>query len=62
VLLAALFLALILFPHIIGEMRVLFYLCIATSCFVQREVQSSSIIPPAFRTYITADFGVFVYW
>jgi hypothetical protein len=48
---AAQSLALILFPHITGEMMVLFCLCIITS-------QSSSIIPPSFRTYMTADFGV----
>jgi hypothetical protein len=31
-------------------------------CLYPNTSQSSSIIPPAFRTYMAADFGVFVYW
>ncbi len=51
---AALFLVLILFLYIIDEMMGLFCLCVFTP-------QSKNIIPPAFLTYMTADFGVFVY-
>jgi len=54
VLLEVLFLALILFLHIIDETMGLFFLCVVTS-------QSSSIIPPAFLIYMTVDFAVFVY-
>jgi hypothetical protein len=53
---SALFSAPILFPHIADRMMVLFYLSVFTPS------QSSSIIPPAFLTYITEDFGGFVYW
>jgi hypothetical protein len=54
VLLAALSSAPIFFLRITDEMTVLSCPCVVIS-------QSSSIIPPAFLTYIVADFGVFVY-